>query len=489
MPAIEAFVGGTYESLSPTFSAEEAINVFRESKRAEGGAKQRTLYGTPGLKAFIASAGGERCRGWFDQDGIVLVTTGTSLRLVDVAAGTSSVLGVIPDNGEPVSYASNGRGGEQIAIVGGGELHVLDTQTMALGAAVGLPFDDPVMVVFMDGYFLINQRDSPVVWFSALEDGESWDALDFFTRSGTADNIVGIGQSKSSVRAFGEASTTMFYNSGDADTPFIPYPGTSTEIGCASPWSIQKRGDVFTWVAKGPKIGPCVAKAAGGTEPAFISTPPIAKFLRECSTLDTLESLTYEQDGHAFYVLTCPGSPEAVQTLVWDDVENLWHKRAGWDATNGVFTAWRAAGCAVVDGRVLVGDRENDALYEVDRATYADATGILVSERVIAYVADGPAWVCVDQVELLAEVGVGLTTGQGVNPLADLWVSRDAGKTWIFAGSRSVGALGAYGARAVWRGLGRVRADRLLFKVRMSDPVFRAWTGLDMKASSAAGQF
>ena len=100
-----------------------------------------------------------------------------------------------------------------------------------LSAAISLPFSNPVMITFLNGYGLINERDKPTVWFSALSNLSSWDALDFFTRSNTSDYIVGIATVKDRVACLGSKTTTWFYDSGDADNPFVPYPGTTIQTG------------------------------------------------------------------------------------------------------------------------------------------------------------------------------------------------------------------------------------------------------------------
>lgn len=489
MPLLAEFCGGTYQALSPTLAADEAINCYLETRRVEGSAKTRALYGTPGLKPFVAATSTTtRCRGWFSQDGLTLVVCGAGLRQVNLETGAVTTLGTIADNGEPVSFASNGKGGDQVAIVGGGELRILDTATLTLGPPVALPFPDPVMVVFMDGYFLINQRDFPVIWFSALEDGENWDALDFATRVNTSDNIIGLGQAKNSIWTFGSQNTTLFYNSGDADTPFLPYPGSTAAVGCLTPWAIQRRSDVFTWLAGGQNQSARVVKASGAPDPAPVSTPPIERWLRQCADLSSAVALTYEQDAHGFYALTCPDSPDDVQTYVWDDTEGLWHARAGWNSTTGRFTTWRAAHALTDAGRVFVGDRDTDALYALDPQTFADATGALRSVRRIPYLSDeSVALLFLDAVELVGEAGVGLTLGQGTHPMAQLRISRDAAKTWVSAGSRSLGPQGQYEARAVWNRLGRVRPDRLVLEVSMTDPVRRAWLGLRLRSTGGTG--
>jgi hypothetical protein len=67
------------------------------------------------------------------------------------------------------------------------------------------------------------------------------------------------------------------------------------------------------------------------------------------------------------------------------------------------------------------------------------------------------------------EVGVGLTSGQGVNPQIGLSISRDNGKTWGPQMWKTFGAIGEYRTRVEWRRLGSPREAS--FKLTVTDPV------------------
>lgn len=71
--------------------------------------------------------------------------------------------------------------------------------------------------------------------------------------------------------------------------------------------------------------------------------------------------------------------------------------------------------------------------------------------------------------ELLAQVGVGLSEGQGSDPVMLMRYSDDGGWTWSEYKRTSLGALGAYRTRVRWTRLGQAR-DRV-FEVVVSDPV------------------
>jgi hypothetical protein len=73
------------------------------------------------------------------------------------------------------------------------------------------------------------------------------------------------------------------------------------------------------------------------------------------------------------------------------------------------------------------------------------------------------------------ETGVGTTDGQGVNPQVMLSVSKDGGHTYGTEQWCSMGAIGNYQTRAIWRRLGQARD--WTFKFRISDPVKRVIFG------------
>lgn len=472
MPLWQEFVGGFYKALSPVIAADTAVNLYTETRAIPGSAKQVTIYGTPGLSSVL-SVDPQGCRGLFTQDGRTFAVYANTLYEIDFVNAVATERGIVPDDGAPVSFASNGQGGDQLGLVSGGSLLVLDLATNDL-ETVTLPFSDPVMIAFIDGYGLINQADTPIVWFSALEDLTSWDALDFFTRSGTSDNIVGIGVSRDRVLALGTQTSTWYYNSGDADTPFLPYPGTTMQVGLAAPWLMAVYSDVFYWVAQWPTGQRQVVRASEPSAQA-VSTPPIDRFLAACTTLDDAELTIYEQEGHPFVCLTAPSSPDAIQTYCFDVRESLWHARAGWDDVLGVFTRWRVRGMTQANGAVYAGDYATGDLYEVDLDTYDEDGDILRRERTAPYLGSNNQWVFLDAFELGTQPGVGLSSGQGSAPLVTLEISRDSARTWVNAGDRSLGARGDYDARTIWNRLGRVRQDRLVIRVTQTDPVKTVW--------------
>ena len=80
--------------------------------------------------------------------------------------------------------------------------------------------------------------------------------------------------------------------------------------------------------------------------------------------------------------------------------------------------------------------------------------------------------------------GVGLSSGQGSDPQAMLRWSDDGGSTYGNERWTTIGEMGAYKNRAIWRCLGHAR-DRI-YEVTVSDPVYRAVISAELDAAAGS---
>ena len=492
MPLWAAFVGPAYRARSQTIDAETLINLYVETIASQGDVKKANLYGTPGSK-FLLSVATANCRGCFSEDGVNLITVGSQLYSLDPAIMNATLLGTIPDDGAPVSYESNGRGGEQIAICGGGQLKILNLLTMTLSAAIVLPLTNtPVMLAFLDGYFLLLEAGTIRVWFSAIEDGTIWSALDFFVTSETADNLVGIKRLRDKIWVMGSHTSSVYYDSGDVVNPFVPYPGSVVNEGLVSPWAVGVQGETIIWMAQN-KDGARRVVTGQYYAPTRISTPAIDFALASYSATDiaATEVLIYESEGHQFACFTIG----ATATWCYDARESAvrgeptWHQRATTDPVMNSLSAWRARGVCTTSIGTVIGDRYTGNIYLLDLDTFTDSFGPIRRERTATYLSAENQWMFLDQIELGIQAGVGLVSGQGSNPQIMASISRDGAMTWDSPMAASIGPLGAYQATAAWYGCGRVRTDRFVLKVTMTDPVRCVWgPGLWLRATPGTGQ-
>src|SRR5207244_4755411 len=103
--------------------------------------KQKAQCTTPGLPRLL-SVTTTQCRGIFSEDTRTFAVIGGTCYELNLTANTATSRGSIADDGQPVSFASNGRGGEQLAICGGGAVYVLDLETNVLTGPIALPLNN-----------------------------------------------------------------------------------------------------------------------------------------------------------------------------------------------------------------------------------------------------------------------------------------------------------------------------------------------------------
>jgi hypothetical protein len=202
-------------------------------------------------------------------------------------------------------------------------------------------------VLFLNGYFLLLEQASLKVWFSELEDGTLWNALDFFARSNTADNVIGMVALHDQIKLFGSKTAEIYYNAGEADNPFLPYQGSISQDGAVSRFAVKTLGESILWVSKN-ECDVVRAMRAGSGEATVISTPAVEFAWASYSTTADVEMDCYEQEGHPFAIFTFP---TADATWVYDLREAQWHQRSRWDGTTD--HRWRVRGICAPGKQVL----------------------------------------------------------------------------------------------------------------------------------------
>ena len=117
-------------------------------------------------------------------------------------------------------------------------------------------------------------------------------------------------------------------------------------------------------------------------------------------------------------------------------------------------------------------------------STYTD-NGDTIRREAVAPPVHG-SWNRVSIAELWVDLegGVGLVDDQGSDPKIMLDWSSDGGHTWSDEVTASIGKMGEYKARAVWRRLGQSR--NRYFRIAISDPVKTAIIAAHVKANVRA---
>ena len=333
-------------------------------------------------------------------------------------------------------------------------------------------------VAYLDGYFVFNQPDSQIIWVSQLLNGQSVDPLDFASAEGSPDGVVGLIADHRELWVFGTDSVEVWYDSGAADFPLTRIQGAFNEIGCVSAYTIAKMDNGLFWLGKDAR-GQGIVYRANGYTGQRISTHAIEYAIAQYGDISDAIAYTYQQEGHAFYVLTFPLGNA---TWVYDVATQAWHERAGWD--NGEFTRHRSNCQCNFGGNIIVGDYENGNIYTLDLDVYADNGDIqkwLRSWRALPSGQNNLKRTAHHSLQLNCESGVGLNDGQGSDPQAMLRWSDDGGHTFSNEHWSPMGKIGAYYQRVFWRRLGMTLKLRdRVYEVSGTDPVKIAIMGAEL---------
>lgn len=459
-------LGSAYVARSVNAADNRMVNLFPEVV-PEGGQMPAFLNRAPGLK-FQQTIGTGPIRGLWahqTQGTDFYVVSGTGVYKLTSLTGTPTLLGTITGTG-PVSIADNG---DQIIFVANPNAFVYTESTNTFVQVTDPDFPGAVTVGYIDGYFVFNEPNSQKIWVTSLQDGTQIDPLDFASAEGSPDGVVGIIVDHREVWVFGTDSTEVWYNAGNADFPLARIQGAFNEIGCVAPYSIAKLDNSIFWLGCDAR-GQGIVYRANGYIGQRISTHAIEWQIQQYLDMSDAVGYTYQQDGHAFYVLNFPTGGT---TWVFDVATGAWHERAYFN--NGQFSRHRGNCQCNFNGNIVIGDYENGNIYTFDLTTYADNGGAqrwVRSWRALPTGQNNLKRTAHHSLQLNCEVGTGLNTGQGSDPQVMLRWSDDGGHTWSNEHWTSMGAIGAYGKRAIWRRLGMTTKLRdRVYEVSGSDPV------------------
>lgn len=431
------------EGRSKPWSGAKLVNGFAE--KADGDKRDDfAVMLVPGLDLF-ADLGAGPIRGSHPMGGYAYVVSGQRLFSVS-AGGTPTPLATIHGTG----YARMADNGAQLAIASDGVGHVWDGTTLAVPA--GLPSVSDV--AFIDGYFVWSVRDSNQFIISGLNDGKTYDPLDVASVEGEPSNIVGVINDHRELHFYKQKSIEIWYNSGASDFPFERQGNAFIERGCYSRDTIVKIDNSVHFVGDD-----LIVYRLEGYTPVRISTHAIEYKIAQATTM---VAFTYTQEGHKFYCLSTD-----VGTFCFDMATGAWHERRSFGLDN-----WRVNGACLLGSKTLLTDGYTGKIYEPNLESYTENGTIIQFEAWLPTIAsEDRSRRTMYAFELLSETGVGLNGGQGSDPQAMLSYSDDGGHRWSNEVWRSLGVIGDYRHRAIWRKLGQFRQRQI--KIVITDPVRR----------------
>jgi len=446
---------GNY-SRSVVVNDQERVNLYCELETDPQRGSRLTFYPTPGLTLF-SNYGSSPMRGvWTHGDFKYYVNQSQLWK--EANDGTKTALGTLLTSGGFVDMADNG---SQLMIVDGTAGYILTFATDVLLQITDAGFPaNPTTVTFLNLRFVVTSEGTGQYQWSAINDGFSWDALDFATEESNPDNLIRVIADNGQLVLFGEFTTGFAGATGD-DAAFGRIGASAIEFGLASRWALDKFDGSLIFLAKN-RLGGVQVLTLSGYSNQPVSSPDIDTLFSSYAGVENATGFSFRHQGHSFYQINFASEGVSWRydgtTRCWDKVESSGGRHRAELQINH-------------QNRSYVTDYENGNTYTLDADALTDNGEPISRQFVARHIMRGNigrmAEVWIDM-----ENGTGTATGQGENPQLMMQYSKDGGHTWSNERWADIGRQGDYRARAVYRRLGASsRSGDFLFKFRVTDPI------------------
>lgn len=318
------------------------------------------FFGTPGLEQLFQSGTGP-IRGILNYFNVTLFfVSGTTLYFTDSLSATPTSIGTIAGTGR-VSMCANLEG--KVFIVSGEDAYIYDLTNSTL-SLVSLPPTGGTCD-FIDSYFVFSEEGTA---FFYIYDGVAFDPADVATAEGMPDHVVAVLADHSELWIFCQLHTEVWQDTGDVDFPFQRLAGGLIPQGCAAKFTPKRLDNSIFWLGRN-EDGQGVVWRANGYTPSRVSTYAVEFAIQSYGDISDAFAMTYQQEGHSFYMLTFPS---ANATWVLDVSNNMWHERTSFDPDTQGEGRWRGNSLAFFQGEIVVGDFRTGKVFDLSLDNYTD---------------------------------------------------------------------------------------------------------------------
>ena len=458
MQKIDVPLDGEYQSDTLAISNQQAVNCHINIPQTNSFAAI-TLLGAAGIDQ-IASTGRVKQvnRGSHVKAGRFYFINGTTLYRLDQGVDTIGAelftpvpLGSVPGT-KRCSFADNGTQLIVVAPESGNGWVVNEAAGTAFQSITDTDFKangNPQQVVFIDSFFVVT-TDSKKFIKSAANDGLNWDPLEFGSAEADPDNIVTAIVNRNRLFVAGSETIEEFQNAGLGGFPF-QRTGLVIPKGAYSPFGMVSIGDSFMWIGGGTNESPAIWQLSGNGAQK-VSTTAIDSELQDFSAADLQDAFAFSfaQKGAFFIAFSFPSV-----TFVYDIVTAKWHERRS-RITNdkGVQEdiRWRVNSLATAYNRIICCDSQDGRVGVINPDSYMEYDQLMLREFSTFTLYNNGNSFSIPFAELTMESGVGNDVEP--DPQIRLRTSPDA-KRFNESIAKSVGKVGEFGARQIWRKLGR----------------------------------
>ena len=422
-----------YPSKSLDQNQSELINMYLEGDKAKGKYPVIALP-TPGLTLFC-DTGLANVRDLYEQNGTLYAVAGNKFYSID-SVGVKTELATLNTStgfAKMVAITGSSDTNNQIMTIDGtnGYTYNLGTST-ATYPITDVDFPQTCIdITAQDDYALVVNLNSIAFNLSNVSDTTAWGALDFASKIGEADRLVGLKSHLSKIWLFGNKTSEIWYNSGNASFPFERVPDTFLQYGLAAKRSVITNKDYLLFLSSNSKGGFSIVKSQPTIAyvPTTISTQTIDSQIGSYSTVADAVGSFWTKDGHEMYELTFP---TADVTYNCDLTSGAINRRQSYNgATYGRFLGSCQAFCY---GKNFVGDYNSGKIYYQDTTAYTE-NGTAIRRR---FTSPGGALYAGGKRVKIDRLQIDVETGIGSNKTFTLEKSMDNGSTWTTVNTYTV---------------------------------------------------
>jgi hypothetical protein len=378
---------------------------------------QVCLQSRPGLSTSITNSTGP-IYGIYSEQGVLsgslFTVSGTTLYQDTTSRGTVGGSG-------PYSFAGTA---SELLVAGGG---ALKRTTGGALASVTFPDTANVRAVCVINFLFVAVRGDSTYpgrfYWSAVNNGNSWDALDYATAERVPDALMDIAALGDNIWLFGQSSLEVWQNTGNATIPFERIEQVAFDRGIMTTGCWAKVDNTLVFIGSDAVI----YRASDGN-PVRISD----HWLEEKIAASTAWGMfAFKWQGHEFACVRIDAG-----TFAYDTVTQQWCE---FQTSGG---QWIAR-CAAMQGTTAkFGHSSTGAVMTF--SGWQDLGADL--ERRFTAAAPLDSRLSVSTVRLWANAGQGSTVS--------MRYSRDAGQTWSSYVDVSLGSSTQYRTRPEWRRCG-----------------------------------
>lgn len=449
------FTNGFYKSRSRPQSSQVCVN-WQPADSESPTLSNSNLFATPGLYEAVGDLDGIG-RGSHSFNGVLYVVYGETLYKItrtDGPDGTDeysrSSIAFIPGTGQ-VRMASTAN---QLVIVVPDVAAIFYDGTTIDDLHLKANFMSPVRdVIQINSYFLFCQSGTNWIFHSALNDGDTYSALDRWQVT-QINETMGLIDYRGQAYVMGEHVTVPFAGRSSLQFAFQVIPNGIIDCGLAGVHAKTLFRGSYIFLGGGVNAEQQVWLMSGSS-PVPISSEPL-DYIVQNQHPDIVRSslmMRHSQDGAE---LLCFRIGD--YCFVYDLVAGRWHERRSRIpyGQSYIDAPWRVNSITQIYNKVFVTDSAEGVLGIIDDQTTTEY-GINIFRRIVTqpFTSLGlrqRAW------SLEAYFDVGYEEGDNLQ----LRYSDDGGFTWSDWVSRSLGAIGQYGRRVVFDRLGSFPNTRML---------------------------